>query len=88
MNKHTQDLGTKLEQEMALANDCDCEWCENYRLEHGFREIIDDDFYAIGDLITKDKQTYFRVNKRQKRRNSKMYAYCISVVPEKLEVKK
>ncbi len=80
MNKHVEDLGTKLEQEMALANECDCEWCKDYRMNHGFREIQDSDFYAIGVLITKDKQTYFRVNTRQKLRNRKMYKYCLSVV--------
>jgi hypothetical protein len=82
MKKHIKDLGTKLEQEMALCGECDCEWCQDYRMHHSYREIQDSDFYAIGALVTKDRQTYFRVNKRQKIRGRPMYKYWLSVVPD------
>jgi hypothetical protein len=82
MRKHVQDLGTELEQEMALSGVCDCEWCQDYRMKHGYREIQDSDFYAIGSQITKDNHVFFRVNDRQKIRNRPMYRYRISVVTE------
>lgn len=82
MNKHVEDLGTQLEQEMALAGDCDCEWCQDYRMKHGYREIQDSDFYAIGAIITKDQQTFFRVNKREKIRGRKMFKYYLSVMAD------
>jgi hypothetical protein len=30
----TFDEGTKLEQEMAMSGDCNCEWCKKYRKRH------------------------------------------------------
>lgn len=87
LSKHVEDLGTELEQEMALAGECDCEWCENYRMNHGYREIQDSDFYAIGALIGKDGQTWFRVNKREKLRNRKMYKYWLSLADIKGDTK-
>jgi hypothetical protein len=82
MNKHVEDLGTELEQEMALAGECDCEWCNNYRMAHGYREIQDTDFYGIGAVIGKDGHTFFRVNKRLKVKGKKMYKYWLSLIGE------